>query len=313
MNNILKICALLSLVVNTAFASDTIGKVAVIVPIEHRAMNNIVKGVKDNLKENVGMDKVVVFNGMGDTNNINSIISQVAQNSDYKAIMPIGTNATYIALGATKSKHIIGLGSMINEETRQELIAQDHKNLTNVYDELTGEEILQFVTSLKKRNILLVFSNDEKIISQLREIDVAKDKYEIKINKFNVSNTTDIYGITAAISNIDCILILKDHMVVSMINVIASNAEDKNIPIVALDQGSAANGADVAVGVDEYEIGVAGAKIFQEITQGKEPFDIPVQKISNIKIFVNPKSKISVHELQVVSNNLGYKIEHLTN
>lgn len=312
MKNILKICVLLSMVVKTCFADETIRKVAVVVPMQHRAMDDIVRGVKDNLKGKINDEKIIIFNAMGDANNMNATINQVAQNPEYDVIMPIGTNATYLAMGATKDKHIISLASTIDEKTRQKLIAEGHKNVTNVYDEVNSKDILKFISAINKRNILLVFSNDERIMKEVNELELLQSKYDVKIHKFGVSNATDIYSMSSAISNIDCILLLKDHLVVSMVNVITSIASDKNITIVASDEGSVISGADIALGVDEYDIGVVGAGILKEVLDGKKPVDMPVQTIKDIKIFYNKNSRINLDILKVASDNLGYKLKDVS-
>ncbi len=311
MKNILKICILLSVAVKTCFADEKIGKVAIVIPMEHRAMNEIVKGVKDNLKGKINDDKVVVFNAMGDANNMNSIINQVAQNPEYQAILPIGTNATYLALGATKDKNIVSLASTIDEKTRQKLITDGYANITNVYDEVSSDNILEFVSAIKKRNILLVFSNDERIIDEVKDLEEKQSKYNLQIHKFNVSNATDIYAMGSAISNVDCILFLKDHLVVSMVNVITSHAHDKSISVIASDEGSTIGGADIGLGVDEYDIGATGAEVLKELLDGKKPADIPVRVIKDIKIFHNTNSNINIDELKVVSSKLGYKVKEV--
>ena len=144
MYNIVRLLSILLVcTIQISFAND---KVAIVVPMEHRAMNDIDRGVKDNLKGTIDNDKVVVFNAMGDINNMNSIMNQIANNPTYDAILPIGTNATYLALSTTKNKNIVSLASTIDEETRQKLIADGYVNITNVYDEVTADSILQFIT-----------------------------------------------------------------------------------------------------------------------------------------------------------------------
>jgi putative ABC transport system substrate-binding protein len=312
MKNIFKICILLSLIIKSAFASDTLEtKIAVVVPMEHRAMNDIIRGVKDSLDEAIDKEKIVIFNGMGDINNVSAIMNQVAQNPDYRAVMPIGTNLTYIALSAIHNKDIIGLGSIIDEEMRQELIKNPNTNMTNVYDELKAQDILQFLSGINKKNILIIFSNDEKITRQLEEIEKIHDKFNLKIHKFNVSNTGDIFGLSSALSNIDCILTLKDHTVVSIMNVIAKIAHEHNIVVVASDEGSTISGADIGIGIDEYDIGVTGGDIIKHILRGDKARSIPVKTLTNIKVFVNPKAKIDIKGLQKLSSNLGYKVEEI--
>jgi putative ABC transport system substrate-binding protein len=308
MKNIFKLSiVLLMMIVSTCFAVDKGRKIAVIVPMQHRAMDEIVRGIRDTLKDSIDNDKIVVFNAMGDTNNMHTIINQIGHNPEYEAIMPIGTNATYLALAATQDKPIVSLASVIDENARQKLIIDGHKNITSVYDEITADDILKFISGIKKHNLLLVFSNDERIIQEVRKIEEIKDRYNVTIHKFNISNATDIYGISAAISNIDCIVLLKDHLVVSMVNVITSIAHEANIPVIASDEGSTINGADIGFGVAEYEIGVVGAQILKEVINGKKSVDIPVRALKDINVFYNINGKIHLDD--AIFRNLGYKLK----
>jgi len=308
MNIILRTFTICFILSSSCFASGRDDKIAVIVPMEHRAMDEIVRGIKEN--DNIDSENVIVFNTMGDTNNIHAIINQIGKNPQYKAIMPIGTTATYLAIGAIQDKYIVSLASIIDEETRQQLIIDGHRNITSVYDGVSVDKILEFIRALKKRNILIVFSNDQRITDQINQIDEIKDKYNIEIHKLNISNATDIYNINSALSNIDAVFILKDHIVVSMINVITSIAHEANIPVIASDEGSIINGADIGFGVAEDKIGFIGAEILKEILDGKKPVDIPVRVIKDISVFYNKNSKIDLNQLEDVSRDLGYNLQY---
>jgi putative ABC transport system substrate-binding protein len=307
MINILKSFIILFIIVNSVFASYADDKIAVVIPMTHRSMDEIVRGIKDNHK--INSDKIMIFNAMGDTNNLYAIINQIGQNSHYKAIMPIGTTATYISMNSIKEKYIVSLASIIDEETRQELIIDGHPNITNIYDAVTADKILEFISAIKKRNVLLIYSNDQRIIDEVKQLEILQDKFNIKIHKFNITHSTDIYSINSAISNIDCILLLKDHLVVSMINVITNTAHEANIPVIASDEGSIIHGADIGLGIPEYQIGFIGAEILKDVLDGKKLVDIPVRVLDQINIFYNQNSRIDINLLQSVSKSLGYNLQ----
>lgn len=307
MINILKFFIILFIIVNSFFASYADDKIAVVIPMTHRSMDEIVRGIKDNHK--INSDKIMIFNAIGDTNNLYAIINQIEQNPNYKAIMPIGTTATYISMNSIKDKYIVSLASIIDENTRQQLIIDGHTNITNIYDAVTADKILEFISAIKKRNILLVYSNDQRIIDEAKQLEILQDKFNIKIHKFNITHSTDIYSINSAMSNIDCILLLKDHLVVSMINVITNTAHEANIPVIASDEGSIIHGADIGLGIPEYQIGFIGAEVLKDVLDGKKLVDIPVRVLDQINIFYNQNSRIDVNLLQSVSKSLGYNLQ----
>lgn len=306
---ILNICALLLMTAQLCSAANEQTKVVLLVPIQHRAMDEIVRGVQENLKES--NNKVIVFNAMGDPTNLNAIVHQVAQHSEYNFIMPIGTTASYLALGATKDKNIISLASTIDEKTREKLMKKGHLNFTNIYDEMKSHDILSFISKLSRKKILLVHSNDEKIHKEVAAIDNVKAAYDIEVKKFVVTNSADIYSIDAALQDVDSVLLLKDHLVVSMIGVITSAAHQYAIPVISCDEGSVLAGADAGIGVEEYDIGRAGAEVLKEVVSGKKITDISVKELSNIKVFYhdNVENHIDLEDLKSVSNELQHDLK----
>jgi putative ABC transport system substrate-binding protein len=287
-------------------------KIAVIVPLQHQAMDDIVAGFKKKLKNKKDEDKVVIFNAMGDINNITSTINQVAKNNDYGVIVPIGTNATTIAINATNKKPIIALASTIDENARQELIKKGHENITNVQDEISIKNILSFISKLGRKKILLVYSNDERIQNEIIEAEKISYEYDLKIKKFNVANTSDIYSIASAIGNSECILVLKDHIIVSMMNVIVEAAHEHFLPVIASDEGSVVSGADLAIGVKESQIGEFGAKILNKIIDGKKINEIPVKQI-NAVIFYKTISSNPLHlkNVKQIADEMNYEVEKI--
>jgi putative ABC transport system substrate-binding protein len=283
-------------------------KIAVILPIQHKAMDDIVAGLKSKLKDTKDNGRVVEFNAMGDINNITSAVNQVSESDDYGVIMPIGTSATTIAINATDKKPIIALASTIDENTRKELIKKGHKNITNVQDEIQIKTILSFISKLGRSRILLVYSNDERIQKQVDEAEKISSEYGLKIKKFNVANSTDIYSISSAIGDSECILVLKDHTIVSMINVIVEAAYD--LPVITSDEGSVMSGADLAIGVKESQIGELGAEILNEMIDGKKIDEIPVKSIQNPIVFYKGISGNPLHlkNVKEIADEMDYDV-----
>lgn len=286
-------------------------KIAVILPIQHKAMDDIVDGLKNKLKRTNDDSRVVEFNAMGDINNIMSAVNQVSESNDYGVIMPIGTSATTVAMNATDKKPIIALASTIDENARQELIKNGHGNITNVQDEIPIKTILSFISKLGRSRILLVYSNDERIQKQVDEAEKISSEYGLKIKKFNVANSTDIYNISSAIGDSECILVLKDHTIVSMINVVVEAAYD--LPVITSDEGSVVSGADIAIGVKESQIGELGAEIINEIIDGKKIDEIKVRSIEKPIIFYKSISGNPLHlkNIKEIADEMNYDVEEI--
>lgn len=86
-----------------------------------------------------------------------------------------------------------------------------------------------------------------------------------------VSQLSDLYTISNNINpKSKAIFILKDEMIVSGINTLVQQAEERRIPVIASDDGSVSKGAAFALGVSEYQTGVDAAKVALQILNGKK-------------------------------------------
>ncbi len=83
---------------------------------------------------------------------------------------------------------------------------------------------------------------------------------------------------------------MKDHLIVSGINILKQEAFKRRIPIIASDEGSVISGATIAVGVQEKQIGVEAGLMAKKILQGIEPKDIPFGDMKDLTLFINLKS-----------------------
>ncbi len=281
-------------------------KIAIILPLEHEAMNQIINGFKEELnKHNPNVD-IAIYNAQGNQSLLHSIIKQISQ-QDISLIVPVGTNTTQMVLGNEKQVPVLSLASTLTEDDRK---ANNILNVTSVKDELATETILGFIQALplKSKSILLVHSADGKIYQELENIQKSAANYGLNFKTVLVNTTADIQALEASIDdNIGAIFMLKDHMVVSNTSIIRRIAHNNNIPLIASDEGSVKSGASIALGVSERDIGRKGGEIAAQLISGSKPMDLPFSTIDNISIFVNTNSGIST-EINNFSQNTGYKI-----
>ncbi len=97
-------------------------------------------------------------------------------------------------------------------------------------------------------------------------------------------------AIKNAPENTQSFIILKDHLIVSGINILKQEAFKRRIPIIASDEGSVISGATIAVGVQEKQIGVEAGLMAKKILQGTEPKDIPFGDMKDLTLFINLQS-----------------------
>ncbi|MFY9589975.1 ABC transporter substrate binding protein [Rickettsia endosymbiont of Halotydeus destructor] len=268
---------LFSLLITTIVHADH-KKVVIIVPLEHEAMTQIVAGIKESLNDNDV--EIIVKNAHADANILLSYIKQMKhQNIDL--IIPIGTSTSQTVIAHIKDKPIVCTAAMI-----------DNKNLPlviGVNDEIKITEVISKLSFLN--NITLIYSSNEKVVPEVEELKSYAAKNNISIHLAMVQTLNDLpIAVKNAPRDTQAFLILKDHLIVSGINILKQEAFKREIPIIASDEGSVINGATIALGVREKEIGVRAGLIAKKILTGTKPSDIPFESMSDLTLFINPVS-----------------------
>ena len=88
-------------------------KVAIIVPLEHTAMTEIILGIKESLKD---IDaEIIVKNAHADSNILLAIVKQI-KDQDIDVIIPIGTTTSQTVISHITNKPIDCAAAMINSK-----------------------------------------------------------------------------------------------------------------------------------------------------------------------------------------------------
>ncbi|WP_341792033.1 ABC transporter substrate binding protein [Rickettsia endosymbiont of Gonocerus acuteangulatus] len=280
LNIFLRVFSLLFSLFFTLSVYATQKNVAVIVPLEHEAMTQIVAGIEESLK---AIDaKIIMKNAHADSNILLAIIKQI-KDQDIDVIIPIGTSACQTVISHVSDKPIVCAAAKI-----------DNRNLplvTGVNDEIKITDIINKLPFLQ--NITLIYSSSEKVIPEVEEMERYVKKNNISLNLKMVQNLNDLsVAVKNAPENTQCFVILKDHLIVSGINILKQEAFKRDIPIIASDEGSVISGATIAVGVREKDIGFKVGNQAKQILESIAPKDIPFQNMYELTLFVNLKSFI---------------------
>lgn len=250
--------------------------IGVVVPLQHESLDLIINGLTDELGKRCPESKVIVKNAQGDLVLQSTLIKQLSKMKGIDYVVTVGTVASQTGTNISK-KPILALAA--DKE------ALDLSKAHVVSEELPGNVIASFlkesIPGLKK--ITVIHSMNDKVFKELGDIESSLSK--VHMQRLSVNNISDIYRVVSRIDpDSGAVLVLKDHSVVSAISLIKKAASKKNIPLVALDEGSVNAGADFAVGVQEYDIGVAGARLIS--TKEKDNL-----ALNNYAVFLNNGSE----------------------
>ena len=301
-NLIIKLFMLLSLSVVTFFSlADNKSEqkyVAITAIVEHPALDNVRKGVEDELKDNgyiVGQNLKLQFaSAQGSSANAAQIAKPFVANKP-NVIVGIATPSTQALVATTKTIPIVF--TAVTDPVAAKLTPSweaSKTNVTGVSDALSLESQIDMMLKIKPdaKNIGYVYSPSEvNSTIVLKELQVALGKRGMKIIAAPAQRTSDIS--TAAISlkgKVDLIYTTTDNNVVSAYEALAKVANENKIPLLASDPDSAERGAIAALGMSYYDLGRQAGKIVIRILNGEKPGDIPPQVGNITQLTINKKA-----------------------
>lgn len=305
----------LALMLNGCDSPSSEKKIGIIVPLEHKAINEIVAGFTETLQKKYSQPiKIKVANAQGDINIQRAIIQQM-KNDNYDIIVPIGTTTTQMTLALIQDHAIVSLAAQYSQKDRD---ARKKCNVALVHDEISAEQQLQFIHTAYPNisKIVLIHSPQDKVFPEIEASISAGEKLGISIKPLMINSLNELYTVANAVSpDTQAIYILKDHMIVSGIATLELLAEKRSIPLITSDQGSVEDGSAFSIGVHEREIGEEGALLAEKILTGTIACTLPIVTMKNLTIFINKhsltKEKQNIDPIVVAAKKLHYQIEYV--
>ena len=283
-----------------ATGSDTstaMKTVAITAIVEHPALDDVRKGVIDELNEAGFKDgenlKVNFQSAQGNTATAGQIAKQfVADNAD--VIIAIGTPSAQSVAAATSSIPLVF--SAVTDPVEAKLVSKldgSGTNVTGGSDALPYEPQIdlmrQIIPSLK--NVGYVYSpgevNSTIILKNLKE---KLTPLGIKVHEAPAQRSTDIAMAARSLEGkVDMIYTSTDNNVVSAYESLYQAAKESKIPLIASDTSSVERGAIAALGVNYYDLGRETGKIVVRILNGEKAGAIPVYTPKVLDLYVSPK------------------------
>lgn len=283
-----------------ATGSDTstaMKTVAITAIVEHPALDDVRKGVIDELNEAGFKDgenlKVNFQSAQGNTATAGQIAKQfVADNAD--VIIAIGTPSAQSVAAATSTIPLVF--SAVTDPVEAKLVSKldgSGTNVTGGSDALPYEpqiELMrQIIPSLK--NVGYVYSpgevNSTIILKNLKE---KLSPLGIKVHEAPAQRSTDIAMAARSLEGkVDMIYTSTDNNVVSAYESLYQAAKESKIPLIASDTSSVKRGAIAALGVNYYDLGRETGKIVVRILNGEKAGAIPVYTPQVLDLYVSPK------------------------
>lgn len=286
--NRIKRCLLtiLSLVMlSTTVTAQEINYVAITAIVEHPALDNVRRGVEDELKANgyiVGENLKLQFqSAQGSSANAAQIAKQFAANKP-NVIVAIGTPSAQSLAATTKTIPIVF--TAVTDPVAAKLSkswGESGTNVTGVSDALSLDKQIELMLKIKPnlKSVGYIYSPGEiNSTTILKQLEVSLAKLDIKIIAVPAQRTSDIPTAARSLKGkVDLIYTTTDNNVVSAYESLAKVANESKIPLIASNPEAVSRGALAALGMNYYDLGRQAGKIVIRILQGEKPGEIPLE------------------------------------
>ncbi|QIQ22302.1 ABC transporter substrate-binding protein [Zophobihabitans entericus] len=291
MNNLKSRLLLLlsSLLLTVSVQAQDVKFVAITSIVEHPALDNVRRGVEDELKDNgyiVGQNLKLQFqSAQGSSANAAQIAKQfVASKPD--VMVAISTPSAQSLAATTKSIPIVF--TAVTDPVAAKLTRSweaSGTNVTGVSDALSLDKQIELMLKVKPdlKNIGYIYSPGEvNSTMTLRQLQEQLKPLNINILAVPAQRTSDIPAAARSLKGkVDLIYTTTDNNVVSAYESLTKVANESKIPLVASNPEAVERGALAALGMSYYDLGRQAGKLVIRILNGEKPGDMPPE-IGNI-------------------------------
>ena len=168
-------------------------------------------------------------------------------------------------------------------------------NVTGTSDKLENVEaqldlLLKLKPGTKKIGVLYNPSEQNSVV-QVQEIQKIAKQKNIEVVLQGINNFGELAQATKnLLGSTDALYLPTDNLVVSGMNLIASEAVNAKKPVVVSENSSVKEGALFTMGLDYYALGKRTGEMAIEILKGKPVSQIPFETSKQMKLYVNSKT-----------------------
>ncbi len=257
--------------------------------MEHPSLNLTKEGFKAAFKEagiNADFDEK---NANGEVTNANLIAT------NYKAdkkdlVFGIATPSAQALVNNISDIPV--LFSAVTDPASAKLL---NSNVTGTSDKLENvaaqlDLLLKIKPGVKKIGVLYNPSEQNSAV-QVQEIQKIAKQKNIEVVLQGINNFGELAQATKnLLGSTDALYLPTDNLVVSGMNLIASEAVNAKKPVVVSENSSVKEGALFTMGLDYYALGKRTGEMAIEILKGKPVSQIPFETSKQMKLYVNSKT-----------------------
>ena len=265
--------------------------------VEHPALNAVLKGFQDYLKEKGIAAEYNIHNAQANMGTASQIAQQmIGEKADL--LLAIATPSAQTCVQALSKapaelKRPL-LFTAVTDPVAAGLVKDlEHPDpgITGVSDLLPVEEHIRMVLAFKSdiKTLGLLYNageaNSKATIASIKEL---RGKLGFETVEATASKTADVYqAAKSLVGRVDAIFIPTDNTIISALESVIKVGVQNKLPVFAADVDSVKRGAVAAMGFDYYKHGYQTGAIAERILKGEKPETIPVQFQKDLQLQIN--------------------------
>ncbi|MBW1637047.1 MAG: ABC transporter substrate-binding protein [Deltaproteobacteria bacterium] len=265
--------------------------------VEHPALDAVLKGFQDYLKEKGMKVKYNVHNAQANMGTATQIGQQMIGEKPDLLLAIATPSAQATAQAVSKAPADMKrpfLFSAVTDPVAAGLVKDlQHppKGITGVSDLLPIEKHIKMVLAYDK-NIktlgLLYNSGEANSKSTIAAVNALRKKLGFKTVEATASKTADVYqAAKSLVGRVDAVFIPTDNTIISALESVLKVGVQNKLPIFAADVDSVKRGAVAAMGFDYYKHGYQTGAVAEKILNGEKAENIPVSFQEDLQLYIN--------------------------
>lgn len=257
--------------------------------VQHDALDAATKGFKDVLIEELGEDNVEFNeqNAQGDPNTCSSIINDFT-NKKVDLILANATPALQAAASGTDSIPILGTsvteyGVALDIDNFNGTVGKNISGTSDLAPLDKQAEMIKEIFPDAKKVGLLFCSAEPNSKYQVDTVQSNLEKLGYTCTQYSFQDSNELSAVaTTAVSESDIIYAPTDNTVANNTELLYNTAIEKNVPVVAGEEGICKGCGTVTLSISYYDLGVATGKMAAKILKGEQKIEeMPIEYAPN--------------------------------
>lgn len=265
--------------------------------VEHPALDSVLRGMQDYLKEKNVDVTYTVHNAQANMGTATQIAQQmIGEKADLLvaiATPSAQTCAQALAKAPADLKRPL-LFTAVTDPVAAGLVKDLQKpenGITGVSDLLPIEEHLRMVLAYKsniKKLGLLYNAGEANSKATVAAIKALSGKLGFETVEATAGKTADVYqAVKSLVGRVDAVFVPTDNTIVSGLESVIKVGVQNKLPIFAADVDSVKRGAVAAMGFDYYQHGRQTGAMAERILKGEKVENMPVEFQKNLQLYIN--------------------------